>query len=247
MTRGKSLPDARTPQSPTSATAPTGSGFAPRRSMQMSRTKDEKPPRRSTQISSSGQHRPSVDFDVRRDGPFGRPSITMTRRQSSGQASPTGGVERRDTQAIIAALEEEGKTEQAASGSGSDQQPPSIETLQSTDAAFEPEPPPLNYTLMTRKLSIAIFWGLIVFDSTIMPIALYFGLWYGTDLSPNTVFSIVTAALGGISILEYVLRFRRLWMKGSTCRVIGARRSYLDWFHWNFSVGWVIIMVELIV
>ena len=84
-------------------------------------------------------------------------------------------------------------------------------------------------------------------DSIAMPIGLYFGLWYGTNLSPNTVFSIVTAALGGVSILEYVLRFRRLWRKGITCRVIGARRAYLDWFHLNFSAAWFVIMVELIV
>ena len=116
-----------------------------------------------------------------------------------------------------------------------------------TDAAFEPEPPPLNYTLWTRKMSIFIFWSLILIDSIAMPIALYFGLWYGTDLSPNTVFSIVTAALGGVSILEYVVRFWRLWKHDSTCRVIGARRAYLDWFHWNFSAAWVVVMVELIV
>lgn len=122
-----------------------------------------------------------------------------------------------------------------------------METMQSSDPAFEPEPPPLNYTLWTRKLSIFIFWSFILIDSIAMPIVLYFCLWYDTDLSPNTVFSIVTAALGGVSILEYVLRFRRLWMKGSTCRVIGARRAYLDWFHWNFSLAWVVIMVELIV
>jgi len=124
---------------------------------------------------------------------------------------------------------------------------PSIETLQSTtDAAFEPEPPPLNYELWSRKWSILWFWGLIVFDCVAMPLALYFCLHYYTHLSPNTVFSIVTAALGGISIMEYVLRFWRLWKKGSTSRPLGARRGYLDWFHWNFSLGWFIIMVELI-
>ena len=122
-----------------------------------------------------------------------------------------------------------------------------LEQLQSSDPAFEPEPPPLNYSLWPRKWSIFIFWSLILIDSIAMPIGLYFGLWYGTNLSPNTVFSIVTAALGGVSILEYVLRFRRLWRKGSTCRVIGARRAYLDWFHWNFSAAWFVIMVELIV
>jgi hypothetical protein len=88
-------------------------------------------------------------------------------------------------------------------------------------------PPSLEYDLRQRKRSIFIFWFLILFDSIVMPLALYFGLWYGTDLSPNTVFSIVTAALGGISIFEYVLRFWHLWKKGSTCRVIGGRRSYV--------------------
>lgn len=107
-------------------------------------------------------------------------------------------------------------------------------------------PPPLDYDLRSRKKSIAIFWFLILFDSIAMPLGLYFALWYGTDLSPNTVFSIVTAALGGASIFEYALRFWRLWKKGSTCRVIGGRRAYLDWFHWNFSLAWVIIMLELI-
>jgi len=108
-------------------------------------------------------------------------------------------------------------------------------------------PPSLDYDLRSRWKSITIFWGLILFDSIAMPLALYFGLWYGTSLSPNAVFSIVTAALGGISIFEYALRFWRLFKKGSTCRVIGGRRAYLDWFHWNFTLAWVIIMIELIV
>jgi hypothetical protein len=111
---------------------------------------------------------------------------------------------------------------------------------------FEPEPPPLNYSLWDRRRAIAFFWVLIVVDCIAMPIVLYFCLWHLTGLSPNAVFSIVTAALGGVSIFEYFLRFWRLWKKDSTCRVIGARRSYLDWFHWNFTLGWIIIMLELI-
>jgi hypothetical protein len=63
----------------------------------------------------------------------------------------------------------------------------------------------------------------------------------------STVFSISTGALGTVSIVEYFIRFRRLWRQGSTCRVIGARRWYLDWFHWNLSVAWCAIMIELIV
>lgn len=193
--------------------------------------------RRSTDYS----RRDSRDFDVRRDGPFGRPSITMVRRRSSGYGAgpdPSSAVDSPSIPAV--AMDSLGDGEQH-------QEQPSLDTLQSSDPAFEPEPPPLNYNLWSRKWYIVMFWGLIIIDCVFMPIGLYFGLWYGTKLSHNAVFSIVTAALGGVSIFEYVMRFWRLWKKDSGCRVIGARRSYLDWFHWNFSLGWVIIMVELIV
>jgi len=89
-----------------------------------------------------------------------------------------------------------------------------------------------------------------------MPIGLYFGLWYGVGpgapkerrkLSANAVFSIVTAAIGGASILEYFLRMWSLWKKDSDCRVIAGGRWHLDWFHWNFTLAWLIVMVELIV
>lgn len=108
-------------------------------------------------------------------------------------------------------------------------------------------PPPLNYSLRTRKTAIAVFWTLILIDSIAVPLVVYFCLEYLTGLSENAVFSISTASLGGISIIEYFVRFWRLWKKGSKCRVIGARRWYLDWFHWNFSAAWIFIMVELIV
>jgi len=115
-----------------------------------------------------------------------------------------------------------------------------------TDPSFA-RPPPLNYSLRKRKKSIAIFWTFIFVDCVLLPIALYFGLWYGTNLSHNAVFSISTGLLGTVSIVEYFIRFRRLWKKFSTCRVIGARRWYLDWFHWNLSVAWIAVMIELIV
>lgn len=88
-------------------------------------------------------------------------------------------------------------------------------------------PPPLNYTLRDKKVRIAIFWCFIVLDCAVMPIGLYFILWYDAGpgsqeknaLSANTVLSIVTAAIGGSSILEYFLRAWKLWKKESDCRV----------------------------
>jgi len=110
-------------------------------------------------------------------------------------------------------------------------------------------PPPLGYSLRSRKKAIVWFWSLIIVDCIFMPIGLYFGMWYGLtrdQLSANAVFSISTALLGTVSIVEYFVRFHRLWKKQSVCRVIGAQRWYLDWFHWNLSFGWFFVMIELI-
>lgn len=195
-----------------------------------------------TNIQSSRQRavRSSAEFDRRFDGPFGRPSLAYARRKSSHV--------------------EETRVDHPAAATADDPRGVSMAApMASAPELLEPEPPPLNYTLRTRKMAIFIFWSFIVFDSVIMPIALYFGLWYGVGpgantptqkhqvLSANAVFSIVTAAIGGASIIEYFVRFWRLYKKGSTCRVIGARRWYLDLFHWNFSLAWIIIMFELIV
>jgi len=111
------------------------------------------------------------------------------------------------------------------------------------------KPPPLEYSLRTRRNAIIWFWTLIFVDCILMPIGMYFGMWYGLtrdQLSANAVFSISTALLGTVSIVEYFVRFHRLWKKNSNCRVIGAQRHYLDWFHWNLSVGWFFVMIELI-
>lgn len=189
-------------------------------------------PRTSTQMSRKAQSRKSHEFDRRVDGPFGRPSLTMTRRASHAT------LEESMEEAVPAI-----PAEYAPDGATPQRTPESVE--------FQPEPPPLNYDLWSRKWWIIFFWSLVVFDSVVCPVALYFGLWYGLHkqhrMSANTVFSIVTAAVGGMSILEYFLRLWKLVKKTSTCRVIGAKWWHLDFFHWNFTFGWIIIMIELIV
>jgi hypothetical protein len=68
-----------------------------------------------------------------------------------------------------------------------------------------------------------------------------------TKMLTDKVFSISTGALGTVSIVEYQVRLWRLWKKNSNCRVIGARtRLYLDFFHWNMTIGWIVVMAELI-
>ncbi|OJJ51228.1 hypothetical protein ASPZODRAFT_56216 [Penicilliopsis zonata CBS 506.65] len=116
-----------------------------------------------------------------------------------------------------------------------------------TTPANSLEPPPLPYTLRTRKRAIAFFWTLFVIDTCAQPVALYFGLWYGTNLSHNMVFTIVTAALGGISVFEYFYRLYNLFRKDSRARPLNAKKSWLDFFHINFTLVWLILAVELIV
>ncbi|KAK6442364.1 hypothetical protein LTR95_001410 [Oleoguttula sp. CCFEE 5521] len=208
-------------------------------------------PRRSTTGKSKTGARPSVDFDRRYDGPYGRPSLTMTRQRSSQNAMSPTSTHRPSEPNALPVSGTDGEH-------GEDHEmdripPPRSEETSVAEPAFEPEPPPLNYTLRTRKFAIAWFWTIVVFDSAVMPLALYYGLWYGlheqtpSRMSANTVFSIVTAAIGGLSIFEYFVRFWRLWKKNSTCRVIGARRMYLDSFHWNYTLAWLVVMIELIV
>lgn len=191
-----------------------------------------------TNMQSTRQNavRSSAEFDRRFDGPYGRPSLAYVRRQSTHLEEALADADQGEGPAV-------GESENVQSA-----------TAQSTPQVLELTPPRLDYTLRTRKWAIFMFWSFIIFDSAVMPIALYFGLWYGAGpgsnkdtLSANATFSIVTAAIGGASILEYIVRFWRLWKKSSTCRVIGARRRYLDLFHWNFSLAWFIVMIELIV
>ncbi|KAJ5980819.1 hypothetical protein N7481_008117 [Penicillium waksmanii] len=108
------------------------------------------------------------------------------------------------------------------------------------------EPPPLPYSLHTRKKAIAFFWILFVVDTLGQPLILYWALWYCTDLSHNLIFSIVTACLGGISVFEYFYRLYNLFKKGSRARPLNARKSWLDFFHINFTIVWLILAVELI-
>ncbi|OJD16799.1 hypothetical protein AJ78_03042 [Emergomyces pasteurianus Ep9510] len=110
-----------------------------------------------------------------------------------------------------------------------------------------PGPPELPYSLRDRKWSITLFWTLFVIDTLAQPLILYFTLWYLTDLSHNLVFTISTAALGGVAVAEYFYRFYMLYKKGSVTRPLNARRSWLDFFQINFTIVWLILAVELIV
>lgn len=95
-------------------------------------------------------------------------------------------------------------------------------------------PPTLNFTLSDKKLRIFFFWCLVLVDCAVMPIGVYFLLWYKAGpgkrprpgpLSANTVVTIVMATIGGTSVIEWLIRSWKLWKKGSDCQVCSAFRE----------------------
>ncbi|KAJ6099222.1 hypothetical protein N7467_000757 [Penicillium canescens] len=129
---------------------------------------------------------------------------------------------------------------------GPAQEPAQVE-LANSELPTHTEPPPLPYSLHTRKKSILFFWTIFVIDTLGQPLIFYWCLWYLTDLSHNVVFSIVTASLGGVSVFEYFYRLYNLFRKNSRARPLNARVSWLDFFQINFTIVWLILAVELIV
>lgn len=104
----------------------------------------------------------------------------------------------------------------------------------------------MNYSLAKRKFRILIFWLLVILDSFIFPIGLYylltrtttwstttstlpsiFALWRSNCLFVSAVFNILTATLLGTFVTESLLRSWSLWRKNSRCRVPNAGRYYV--------------------
>ncbi|KAK7981415.1 hypothetical protein PG988_003653 [Apiospora saccharicola] len=178
------------------------------------------------QDGPSHAHPPRASFDERYDGPYGRPSLTSGRYLSLSQACHVHTWEETRCECLlkasrsddvdvdidirppgIAHLQEAKSSDlgDASSSSLSSRRPaPPPPTPSQAEAALEPVPPPLNYTLRGRRSGIALFVFYTFLDSLVLPVGLYFLLWYGFGpgnrkyhpLSASTVLTIVTSAMG---------------------------------------------------
>ncbi|KPM42773.1 hypothetical protein AK830_g3783 [Neonectria ditissima] len=115
--------------------------------------------------------------------------------------------------------------------------PPSAPSSLSTPGKEPPDdvaagPPALPYNLREHKLTISLFWFLILTECTLIPIIFYFTISKLTDLRPGAMFAIITAMFGFISGGEYGLRGLRLILKKDTYRPLhGAGRWHFDTVH----------------
>jgi len=106
-------------------------------------------------------------------------------------------------------------------------------------------PPPLNYSLRDRKKSIVIIWTIIILDACILPIVLFYALWF-TKVSHLTVISILSSVFGLSTLYHFANRMYYLCKKDSTCRPIGSKRRWLDAFEIGFALSIIVVTVQTI-
>lgn len=98
------------------------------------------------------------------------------------------------------------------------------ETDVSASDTSRPALPDLPYSLRDHKRNIAIIWSLLALDAAIMPLALFYPLWYASDLEPAYIFAVTTGVFGIISGLEWAYRSWRLWRQ-EWVRPFGGRKN----------------------
>ncbi|KAK4694846.1 hypothetical protein P7C71_g2798, partial [Lecanoromycetidae sp. Uapishka_2] len=132
-------------------------------------------------------------------------------------------------------------------------QPPAISltSLENANASGTSSPPPpplpeLPYSLRDHKKSIAVVWTLLALDAAIMPLALFYPLWYASGLAPAYIFAVTTSLFGIISGLEWAYRSWQLWKKEDV-RPFGGKRNGFDFFHISYTTAYGISLLELIV
>ncbi|KAM7212934.1 hypothetical protein V8F06_011689 [Rhypophila decipiens] len=106
--------------------------------------------------------------------------------------------------------------------------------------------PRLNYNLWDYKIKLSIVTFLLVLESSLIPLALFYGLWFRTTLRHGIIFAIITAFFGLVTGIEFGLRSLKLILPPDTYRPIGGKRWKADFTHWTLSFGYTVMTGILI-
>ncbi|KAK1835639.1 hypothetical protein QBC39DRAFT_340765 [Podospora conica] len=98
--------------------------------------------------------------------------------------------------------------------------------------------PRLDYNLWNYKWKLSFIVFLLVVESSLLPIALYYGLYFNTTLRLGLVFAIITSFFGIVTGIEFGLRMLKLILKGDTYRPRGGTKWSFDFTHHTLSVGY---------
>ncbi|KAI0900075.1 hypothetical protein F4806DRAFT_277739 [Annulohypoxylon nitens] len=106
--------------------------------------------------------------------------------------------------------------------------------------------PRLNYKLLDHKKKLFLVGGLLVLEGSILPIVLFYPLWFATDLRHGILFAIITSFFGLVSGLEFAHRSWRLIQKDDLYRPLNGSRWRFDFTHMTLSVGYTVMTGILI-
>ncbi|TGZ82517.1 hypothetical protein EX30DRAFT_363057 [Ascodesmis nigricans] len=104
-------------------------------------------------------------------------------------------------------------------------------------------PPQLPYSLHERKWSILIVWTILVLDSCVLPVGLFFILKYAVGWDDTKNLGASSGIFGFVSLLQYALRFYRLLIRSPIYRPLNAPRWYFDVYQYQFTFGFILITV----
>ncbi|KAJ4507493.1 hypothetical protein HRR83_004071 [Exophiala dermatitidis] len=98
---------------------------------------------------------------------------------------------------------------------------------------------PFTWHRGVRRFRLAAIVAAMGIDACIVPIALYYGLYYGGDVQNWITFAVVTTVWGGPTYLEFAIRTLRLVKKESFYRPLGTNSR------WCFDVVTWVSMVSI--
>ncbi|KAF7967148.1 hypothetical protein HWV62_18624 [Athelia sp. TMB] len=125
-------------------------------------------------------------------------------------------------------------------------EPPSPSSSSAYDGyGNSPAPPPINYSLHTRKKAIIISWSIIVADSCLLPIIMFYALWF-SPLSHSNTFNILSSIFGMPTLLQWCKRMWYLCKKDSDCRPLGGERLRVDLFQIGFTLNVFVITLQIV-
>jgi len=108
--------------------------------------------------------------------------------------------------------------------------------LPSNDFSAPGSLPRLPFAPRDHRTGIVITWTIVVANSCLLPIALVYGLWYGTSLTKSIIFAIVTSTFGVSSLGLFCVRMWKLLQKDGNFRPLGSRRGWLDFYQINNAI-----------
>ncbi|KZP10486.1 hypothetical protein FIBSPDRAFT_872575 [Athelia psychrophila] len=123
---------------------------------------------------------------------------------------------------------------------------PSLSSSTGTSQAdLSSGPPPINYSLRNRKKAIIIGCSIILVDSCILPIFLFYVLWF-SKLSHSNAFNILSSVFGIPTLLQWGKRMWYLCKKDSDCRPIGGEKWRVDAFQISFTIDILLITLQIV-